>query len=79
MKYWLHYRAKAIYAAIVACLGALGTAVADNQGITASEWVTIATATVVAFGAVFFGTNGPKPAAAKELAALDAANEGVDA
>lgn len=74
MKYWLHYRAKALYSSVVAFLGALGTAAADNQGISLNEWIAIATATVVAYGAVYFGTNGPVPATAKELEELDRAN-----
>lgn len=45
--------AKPVYAALVAFLGALGTALADDEAVGPIEWVAIATATVVAAGAVF--------------------------
>ena len=51
--------AKPIYAALVALLGALGTALTDG-GISAEEWVTIASATVLAAGAVY-GVTGTEP------------------
>lgn len=44
--------AKALYGALVAGLGALGTALADEQ-ITTGEWVGIASVAVAAFGVVF--------------------------
>lgn len=54
--------AKAVYAGLVAFLGALGTAMTDDI-VTGSEWVTIASATVVAVGAVYGVTStDSKPA-----------------
>ena len=50
---------KAIYGGVAARLTALGTALTDGS-ITALEWVGIATAAVVAFGAVYGVTNTPK-------------------
>jgi hypothetical protein len=44
--------AKAFVGAAVAGLGSAGVALNDGH-INASEWVTIASATLVAFGAVF--------------------------
>lgn len=35
------YFAKAILAAVIAALGALGTALADGQGITPNEWIIV--------------------------------------
>lgn len=46
------FMAKAIVAAVIAGLGTLVTALTDET-VTASEWATIALATVVALGAVF--------------------------
>lgn len=50
---------KAVFAGIIACLGALATAFADN-GITPLEAITTALATVTAVGAVYGVTNTPK-------------------
>jgi hypothetical protein len=53
---------KAVVAALVAGLGALGTALADNQ-VAPVEWVAVAVATLVAGGAVWRVPNaGPAPA-----------------
>jgi hypothetical protein len=49
--------AKAITAAVVAFLTALGVALPD--GITPPEWVAVALATVVALGAVWAVPNAP--------------------
>ena len=49
---------KAIVGAIIAGLAALATALADN-GVTALEWVGVATAVVVAFGGIYFAPNKP--------------------
>lgn len=48
--------AKAIVAGVTALSGALITALADN-GITATEWVTVVVATVVAAASVYAVTN----------------------
>jgi hypothetical protein len=53
---------KAFYAAIVAALGGLVTALTGNAGfsdLTAGQWVTIALAAIVAFGGVYGITNKP--------------------
>lgn len=52
---------KAIYGALVSGLASVGTALADGEGITGGEAVGIASAVVVAFGAVYFAEN-PKVA-----------------
>ena len=59
--------AKALIAAAVAGLGAAGTALLDEQ-IAAIEWVGIATATLVALGAVWSVPNRvpPEPGAHAE-------------
>lgn len=44
--------AKAIVGALVAGLGAAGTALTDG-GVSAQEWVAVASATLVALGVVF--------------------------
>lgn len=44
--------AKALVATLVAGLGALSTAMVDDR-VTQGEWVTVATAAVVALGAVW--------------------------
>jgi hypothetical protein len=51
---------KAIYAGAAACLAALGTALVQAHTFAAvsdAAWVTIASATVLAFGAVYGVTN----------------------
>lgn len=53
--------AKAVLAAIVAALSALGAALTDG-GVSASEWVAVALAFFVALGTVFAVPNGnPQP------------------
>jgi len=47
------YAIKAVVGGIAAGLAALGTALIDNS-VTATEWVGVASAAVVAFGAVYF-------------------------
>lgn len=54
---------KAIVACIVAALGAAAAALADDQAINASEWVAIAAAFFVTFGAVWVA---PKNAPAQQ-------------
>ena len=44
--------AKALTAAVVAGLTALGVALADN-GVTSQEWITVAVAFLLALGAVY--------------------------
>lgn len=44
--------AKAIIGAIIAGLGALTTALADKNGVSAYEWVTVALAFFIALGGV---------------------------
>jgi hypothetical protein len=54
---------KAFYAAVVAALSGLGTVLVGNASISdvsTAQWVTIALATVIAFGGVWGVTNAPK-------------------
>ncbi len=51
--------AKAIVGAVLAGLTALGTALADGEGVVAWEWVGIAFAVVATFGTVFGVPNAP--------------------
>ena len=51
--------AKAILAAIIAALAALGTSLTDG-GVSASEWVAVALAFFVALGGVFAVPNAPQ-------------------
>ncbi len=51
--------AKAIVGALLAGLGALGTALADNQ-VTTVEWVGVAVATLGALGIVYAVPNRPQ-------------------
>lgn len=51
---------KAIIGALIAGLGALSTAVEDEQ-VTGREWVLIALTFVVALGAVYATPNRPRP------------------
>ena len=53
------YAAKAVHGALVAGLAAVGTALADGEGISDLEWVGVAAAAVLAFGVVFQTTNTP--------------------
>ena len=53
--------AKAVVGAILAGLGALATALTD--GITATEWVLVAIATLGSFGMVWATKNSDPPAA----------------
>ncbi len=53
------YTAKAVHGALIAGLGALGTALADGDGVAAAEWVGIVSVTLVAFGVIFQTTNSP--------------------
>ncbi len=53
------YAAKSVHGALVAGLAAVGTALADGGGINDLEWVGIATAVIVSFGAIFATTNTP--------------------
>ena len=50
---------KAIYGGVAAGLGALGTALIDGH-VTSLEGVSIASAVLLAFGAVYGVTNIPK-------------------
>lgn len=49
---------KAIYATVLAFLSTLGTAYSD-QMLTGAEWITIATATILAAGGVYGLANRP--------------------
>ena len=49
---------KAIYATVLAFLGTLGTAITDET-VTGGEWITIATATILAAGGVYGLANRP--------------------
>lgn len=48
----MQYYVKAVYAGLVAFLGALLAVLQVGEGITAAAWVTIALATVLAVGGV---------------------------
>jgi hypothetical protein len=51
---------KAIYAGAAACLAALGTALVQAHtfsAVTDAAWITIASATLLSFGAVYGVTN----------------------
>jgi hypothetical protein len=53
---------KAFYGSAVAFLSGLGTVLVGNESIgdvTTAQWVTIATATIVAWGAIYGVTNKP--------------------
>lgn len=50
--------AKALLAALIAALTALGTALTDG-GVSPSEWVAVALAFFVALGAVYSVPNAP--------------------
>lgn len=52
--------AKAIVAALIAGLTALGTALTDET-VTTAEWTAVAVATLVALGAVWGVPNAPEP------------------
>ncbi|WP_422733989.1 hypothetical protein ACN26Y_29820 [Micromonospora sp. WMMD558] len=54
---WKPY-AKAVVAALLAGLGALGTALVDNT-VTPAEWVTVAGATLAGLGVVYAVPNKP--------------------
>lgn len=60
---------KAIVAGILAGLAALAGAVGGEPSMTAAEWVTVGTAAVVAFGAVYGIPNARTPAAARAATA----------
>lgn len=62
--------AKAVVGAAIAGLGALGTALTDGH-VSGSEWLVVASTTLVALGGVFGVPNAPsaKQSAANELAA----------
>lgn len=49
---------KAVYGAVAAGLGVLGTSLTDGH-VTALEWVGVATAALLNFGAVYGVTNTP--------------------
>lgn len=53
--------AKAVIGAVIAGLGTAATALADNSGITALEWVAIATTTLVALYGVWQVPNRSAP------------------
>jgi len=52
--------AKALVGALIAGLGALAVALADND-VTSAEWVMVASATLVALGAVWAVPNATPP------------------
>ena len=54
---WKSY-AKAVVAALLAGLGALGTALVDNQ-VSPAEWVGVAGAALAALGLVYAVPNKP--------------------
>ena len=59
---YLKQAAKAIYAAAVAGLGALGAVLVGDlslSAVTAGQWVVIATAALLAFGGTYKITNRP--------------------
>ncbi len=48
----MQFYVKAIFAGAVAFLGTLATALAESAEVTAQQWVTIALATLIAFGGI---------------------------
>jgi hypothetical protein len=53
---------KAVYAAVVAGLGSLAAVLVNGEkisAVSASQWVTVVIATVIAGGAVYGVTNAP--------------------
>lgn len=61
---YVGYAAKAVFAGVLAFLGSIATVLVGDAGfsdVTDGQWVTAAVAALVAFGAVFGVTNGPKP------------------
>lgn len=64
---------KAIYAGAAACLAGLGTALVGSEkfsGISDAQWITIASLTLAAFGAVYGVTNaGRSGAQARDISA----------
>jgi hypothetical protein len=61
---YLKYAAKAVVAALIAGLGSLITVLVGDVGfgdVTDGQWVAVVLSAIVAAGAVFGITNGPKP------------------
>ncbi len=54
--------AKAIVGAVVAGLTALGTALTQNDDVSAAEWVGVLVAVVATFGGVYLKRNAPPTA-----------------
>lgn len=48
----MQFYVKAIFAGAVAFLGTLATALAESAEVTSQQWVTIALATLIAFGGI---------------------------
>ena len=48
----MQFYVKAVFAGAVAFLGTLATALAESSSVTAQQWVTIALATLLAFGGI---------------------------
>lgn len=48
----MQFYVKAIFAGAVAFLGTLATALAESATVTSQQWVTIALATLLAFGGI---------------------------
>ncbi len=48
----MQFYVKAVFAGAVAFLGTLATALAESDTVTSQQWVTIALATLLAFGGI---------------------------
>ena len=48
----MQFYVKAVFAGAVAFLGTLATALAESSEVTSQQWVTIALATLIAFGGI---------------------------
>ncbi len=55
----MQFYVKATYAAAVAFLGSLGTALAEAGGVTSQQWVFISLATLLAFGGILGWQSAP--------------------
>ena len=59
---WVNQSLKAIFAAAAACLTGIGTALVEAHtfgAISDASWITVASLTLAAFGAVYGVTNSP--------------------
>ncbi len=55
----MQYYVKAAFAGVVAFLGTLATALAESAAVSTQQWVTIALATLLAFGGILGWQSAP--------------------